>query len=557
VKSHSILFAVSVFSVSFFTTTTYATSLSNSHIPAVVRTFADMGVTQNDRSLSVTIALQLNNEAQLDQLLKDQYTVGSGNFHKFLTPAEFRDRFAPTAAQVAKVLKFLRQNNVQVTSVNSTRYFIQATGSVSALSAAFKTEIHDYTDRFGASYFAPATEPQFPADLTIRAVHGLHNVTKFHPNFVKNTLATPTGGYSAADLRSLYQVPNTVDGTGQTMGLFELDGYNQSDVSAYLTKNKLPNILLQNILIDGSDGSAGEGVDEVNLDIELMAAFAPKAKILVYEAPNSLQGVLDLYTKIATDNLATEISSSWGAPEKSNDASFLQSEGTAFKQMAAQGQSIYAASGDSGADGDGSTLSVQDPASQPYVVGVGGTKLNSQGSAYQSESSWNEMTGIDPNDQKGAGGGGISAVWPITSWQTPVLQKGSQSSTTMRNVPDVSLDGDPVTGYAIYSQGSWQQFGGTSCAAPLWAAYTALVNQQRVANGLSVLGFPNPALYKLAENAETYAADFHDIADGSTNTFYTAGVGYDDSTGLGTMVGQNLFNDLTAASLDASLSELR
>jgi kumamolisin len=169
------------------------------------------------------------------------------------------------------------------------------------------------------------------------------------------------------------------------------------------------------------------------------------------------------------------------------------------------------------------------------MVGAGGTTLTTNSSgAYVSEMTWTD------------GGGGISTVWSIPSWQKNVISSSSTflGSTTMRNVPDVSLDADPNTGYAIYLSGSWTEFGGTSCAAPLWAAFTALVNQQREAEGLSDLGFPNPALYALGVTSD-YSSDFHDIADGSTNGYYPAVSGYDDATGLGTINGQNLFNDLT------------
>ncbi len=256
------------------------------------------------------------------------------------------------------------------------------------------------------------------------------------------------------------------------------------------------------------------GSAEVTLDIELQIALAPGAsKIIVYEGPNSDSGVIDTYNRIATDNLAKQISTSWGLDEGDTSTAVFSSENAAFQQMALQGQSIYAASGDSGAYDNGTALSVDDPASQPYVVGVGGTTLFvNPDETYNYETTWN----TDNKVSDGAGGGGFSSIWPIPAWQQGIA---SAASATMRNVPDVSLNADPDTGYSVYHMAKangWTVYGGTSCAAPLWAAFTARVNQQRAANGIPPLGFANPSIYQIATGAR-YGDDFHDIADGSTN----------------------------------------
>ncbi len=200
--------------------------------------------------------------------------------------------------------------------------------------------------------------------------------------------------------------------------------------------------------------------------------------------------------------------------------------------MAAQGQTIFAASGDSGAydnRSNTSLLSVDDPAAQPYMTAAGGTSLTTAGAggAWKSETTWS------------GGGGGISVQWPLPTWQQGVATAANKASTAMRNVPDVSLDADPYTGYSIFLNGGWYLYGGTSCAAPLWAAFTALVNQQRQANGNAPLGFANPIIYSLAN-----ASNFHDIADGSTNQYYPAVTGYDDATGWGSFNGAFLLTAL-------------
>ncbi len=323
--------------------------------------------------------------------------------------------------------------------------------------------------------------------------------------------------------------------------MFELDGFTQSDITAYENAFGLPHVPLQVILIDGFSGTPGDGAAEVTLDIELMIAMAPGvSSILVYEGPNSGQGLIDTYNRIATDNRAKSVSTSWGLPEDESTSSLLTAENQIFKQMATQGQILYAASGDSGAYDDGSALSVDDPASQPMVVGVGGTSLTTtSGGAYVSETTWSTGTGPGHN----GGGGGISSVWSIPSWQVGAAGAGSLASTTMRNVPDVSFDADPNTGYAIYFEGQWLVFGGTSCAAPLWAAFTALVNQSLVAANKSALGFPNPTYYQLGESS-FYSSTFHDINDHSTNGYYPAVTGYDLATGWGSFRGDALLSYL-------------
>jgi len=298
------------------------------------------------------------------------------------------------------------------------------------------------------------------------------------------------------------------------------------------------------VLVDGYSGASGSGAAEVTLDIELQAALATGAsKILVYEGPNTTAGVIDTYNKIATDNIAKEISTSWGEAEQYETSTTRTAEQTAFKQMAAQGQTIYAAAGDSGAyDYRRTKPAVDDPASQPYMCGVGGTSLttNGAGGSYKSETTWN-----GGSISAGAGGGGISSVWPIPSYQSGVVSAASKGSTTYRNVPDVSLDADPNTGYAVYYNGGWTIYGGTSCAAPLWAAFTALVNQQRASAGKAPLGQANPAIYATAKSS-AYSLDFHDIADGSTNLYYPAVKGYDDATGWGSFQGSALLGALAA-----------
>ena len=530
------------------------------HVPAATKNMADQGKVDDGQQMPITVALSLNNQDQLDSELTQMYKAGSSSFHQFMTPDEFRAKYAPTQDQIEQVKSYLISEGIVPTSVDDNQLLVHATGSAKAVSTALHTEIHSYKDPQGKAYFAPAYEIQTKATMPIQSVVGLSNVNqaKSHAIQKKSEASSQTSsqgagtnpsasapkdgtgpdqGLSPANIRSAYNLPANMNGAGQTLAVFELDGYVASDITAYETNFGLPNVPLQNVLVDSADGSASGVSAEVTLDIELEIAVAPgAAKILVYEGPNGDQGIIDTYARMANDNLAKEIGTSWGSSEQGSAPATLQAESAIFQQMAAQGQSIMSAAGDNGSNDDGSGLSVDDPSSQPYVTGVGGTSLtiNPDGS-YGSETTW--------NDGGGAGGGGVSGTWTQPTWQNSVVSAATLGSTTMRNVPDVSLEADTSVGYSIYWQGSWSVWGGTSCAAPLWAGYAALVNQQRQAAGKGDIGFMNPALYAIGAGAR-YGTDFHDIADNSNNGHYPAVKGYDDATGWGSFNGQNLFQDL-------------
>ena len=534
------------------------------HIPPAVAQAQAVSALDPSRTLSLALTLPLRHQAELADLLRGLADPGDARYGQFLTPQQFADRFSPTQADYDRVAAYARSVGLTVVATHPNRTVLDVAAPAGQAERAFGLHLLVYQSRDDGRYFyAPDAEPRIPAVLAaaVSGVVGLDNAAQWRPHLRVRpapaispfldpytepfqTGSGPGGALSPSDIKKAYNLAGTtLTGSGQTLALFELDGYKASDITAYEGNFSLPNVPLQNILVDGYSGAAGSGAGEVTLDIELQAALAPGAsKIIVYEGPNSNTGVVDTYNKIATDNLAKSVSTSWGEPENSASASVRNSESSAFQQMASQGQSIFAASGDSGADDNKSSLSVDDPASQPYMTGVGGTSLTTAGAggAYSSEKTWN-----GGSVSAGAGGGGISTVWTIPSYQSGIAgSSASKGSTTYRNVPDVSLDADPNTGYAIYFNGGWNIYGGTSCAAPLWSAFTALVNQQRAANGQGTLGFANPMLYTIGKGTN-YTADFHDIADGSTNLYYPAVAGYDDATGLGTFNGANLLADLS------------
>ena len=534
------------------------------HIPAEAAQAQPVAAVENAQPVALALALPLHHQAELQDLLRGLSDPSDPRYGQFLTPEEFAARYSPTPAEYARVIAYAQAMGLSVTGTYANRTLLDVAAPAGQVGKAFGLHLLVYRSSVdGRIFFAPDAEPQVPTALAglVSGVLGLSNASVRQPHLRPKpfpvispaldssaapleTGSGPGGGLTPSDIKTAYNLSSvTQNGSGQTLGLFELDGYSASDVASYETHFGLPNVPLQNVLVDSATGvpSNTSGPTEVTLDIELMTALAPGASgILVYEGPNTDLGVIHTYNKIASDNLAKEVSTSWGEPE-SEASSTRSSENTAFQQMAAQGQSIYAAAGDSGAYDDRSTLSVDDPASQPYMVGVGGTALTTSGAggAYKSETTW--------NNSLGGGGGGISTAWTIPSYQSGVAgSAASKGSATQRNVPDVSLDADPNTGYSIFYGGQWTIYGGTSCAAPLWAAFTSLVNQKRTAAGSSLLGFADPPIYSLAATS-AYANDFHDIADGSNNEYYPAVTGYDDATGLGTFNGASLLAALSGA----------
>jgi subtilase family serine protease len=285
------------------------------------------------------------------------------------------------------------------------------------------------------------------------------------------------------------------------------------------------------VLLDGaSAGSDGDDGEQV-LDIVQAASMAPgMSQIRVYIAPGTSQigvGDVDIFNEMATENIAKQLSCSWGW----NPADTAQLD-PIFQEFAAQGQNLFVASGDAGAYTGSNSTDNSYPAESVYVVAVGGTDLttNGVGGPWQSETAW-----LD------SGGGPADDGFAIPSWQVGVANSSNRASTTIRNVPDVAAEAN--TDNYLCDQGSCtEDFGGTSFAAPRWAGFLALVNQQEVSKGNPTLGFINPSLYSIGKGASYHDA-FHDITSGSNNT-YSAVPGYDLVTGWGSPNGTGLINAL-------------
>jgi subtilase family serine protease len=346
------------------------------------------------------------------------------------------------------------------------------------------------------------------------------------------------------------------EGAGTRVALFELDPWSATDVAQFQACYGT-HVPVRAVNIDGGAGP-GPGSGEAALDIDTIIGLAPHASITVYDAPDhGLKSDVDEFTRIIDANSAQVLSISYGLCEALVSRSIARAEYTLFEQAAAQGMSVLASSGDQGSEGCyGKTkthptqLSPEDPASQPFVTGVGGTSLTAI-SPGPVERVWND--GVKSGS--GAGGGGISALWAMPAWQYGPGTHNSLSSRQpcgasrgyCREVPDVSASADPRHGYVIRWKGKWLVVGGTSAATPLWAALIADIDS---ANGGARAGFLNPVLYAAARSG---SGDFHDITagnndyTGSHHGTYPATAHYDMASGLGTPIATGLAATLARA----------
>ena len=530
------------------------------HVPAAARQLLPKAELPATNRLNLAIGLPLRDAAGLEVFLAQLYDPASPNFRQYLTPDQFTARFGPTEAEYAAVLAFAQQNNLTVTAHYPNRLLVDVSGSVADIQRAFRIVLRTYAHPTEArDFYAPDTEPAVEAALTITDISGLNNYALPHPRnlrldvrpngvAVPRSGSSPGGGYWGNDFRAAYLPDVALTGTGQQVGLVEFDGFYAVDIARYEAAAGLPSVPLFTVLLDGYSGvpttGANSGNSEVALDIEMAMAMAPGlAAIVSFEAgPYGLQN--DVLNRMVASNQIKQFSCSWGwsgGPSATTDS--------IFQQMAAQGQSFFSASGDSDAftagmnsvNGVDNSSLYNAPSSCPYITVVGGTTLTTTGpgGAWLSETAWN--WGSHSGSYVGTSGG-ISSNYPIPTWQTGISMAANAGSVIFRNTPDVALTADNV--YVAYGKGSWASFGGTSCAAPLWAAVAALMNQQATMNGRPAVGFMNPAIYALCQSS-TYAAAMHDITTGnntsssSPNNFYAV-AGYDLCTGWGTPGGQAL-----------------
>ncbi|MEU6480404.1 protease pro-enzyme activation domain-containing protein [Streptomyces sp. NPDC047017] len=489
--------------------------------------------------LSLSVALRPRDQVALDALVKAVGDPHSPSYRHFLTARQYNQRFAPSAAQLGQVESWLKSRGLTVTGSTANRQSVTVTGTAEEAAKAFGTSLSHYQGANGQHFFAPDTDPVVPAALAgvVRAVTGLSDQAAAHRMSTPPVAAPagpggPGGGYTPAQLVKAYGLSGLsggFDGSGKTVGLVEFDGFNQSDVNGWASHFGLGGIPYKVVPVDGGISSVGDPL-EANMDIDAVAAFAPKASQLVYEAPNTDAAWTDMMARIASDNAIDVLTTSWGNGESCASSSLISSSHDSFNQLALQGVTLLSASGDRGAYGcayaGDSTQQMVYPASDPLFTGVGGTKLTTSDAAgtYSGESVWNNSNDNSKNDRSA---GGPSNIYPKPDWQ-PGTGKA-------RMVPDVALVADfQAGGLSVLNKGQWVSAGGTSLAAPLWAGYVALLDQK----GGKRLGQLDATLYGLAAGSDgsTY---FHDVTTGDNGT-YKAGPGYDMCTGLGTFQGDAL-----------------
>ncbi len=600
--------------------------------PALPRGARVLGAVPASRELSLTVALAPQNPGALANLASEVSTPGSPIFRRYLSVSEFAQRFGAGSAAISTVRSALISQGLSVGSPTANGLTLPVTGTAAQVERALATPLSQVALAGGRTAYANDEAPAIPADASryVQGVIGLSDLTLDEPqqvtaargnyagraarsrthnnvlsSFSLNALTSQAVsgapapctevvdaqffdaendgdyGINDAEIALAYQLNKLYEsgefGAGQTVALFEEEPFNEADIAAYQRcYGTSASVSAVNVGAGPGSYQPGEG-GEAELDIEQVIGLAPKANVIVYQGPPPSSAVAVISAIVSAD-AAKVISSSWGECEERTEAAAIPAENTLLQEAAAQGQSFYISSGDSGAEQCSQVaekgkeperqLSVLNPAGQPFATGVGGTTLIYPGNYEnkRAESVWNDGSKEFHGAPYGGSGGGISVEFGMPGYQSGaaaslgVVKSGLSSgapchlaSGDCREVPDVSADADLKTGYMTYTNGQWGVTGGTSAAAPLWAALTALANSSPSCRGVPV-GFANPSLYALA--GSSYSSDFHDVTKASfvseqaSNDIYWGSqyetkkfpveTGYDMATGLGTPDGENL-----------------
>ncbi len=565
--------------------------------------------------MSVTVVLHRHNEAQMVATLNRIYNPHDSMFHRYLSVEERRAKFSPRVQDFQAVAGYFQSQGLKVIDHQEDRTTLTLAGSVKQIEDALNVRLSEFQEPAeNRRWHYVDRAPELPASIAplILSVHNLntsplqrpHHKTSL-PNLsaILSSLAATDifpfyDGIPAGEIRKMYGMglcltfsdKTVLGGQGEKLALVEFGGYNADCVAPYISHSKNNNLVvtslvavdlhtipIKNVLVNGFDGSLNDIESEAELDIDMVQAMADRLdQLKVYEAPRA-DGYDNILGQIRDDNDCRQVSISYGSKEGSGESiNYL------LLEMAMQGQSVFVSSGDDGAyvpkKQDNGTytnydLTVEFPANLPYAVAVGGTQISYNADflsadylLWSNETTWSNRTNNASDKGNSAGGGGISKYFAPPQWQYDYLATHSSSFGTdpngrtdllhWRMVPDVSLNASPTSGYWTYSANSTHDLssrmvGGTSAAAPLWAAFNSLVNQARQKNSYNEpIGLTTPALYQIASDPTMYAADFHDINDSSTNGYYKAVIGLDAATGLGSFIGKNLITDLESVGSD-------
>ena len=595
--------------------------LSGSRTPRA-RAAQDTGAVSSDTTVpGITLVFKRSaaQEATLKELLAAQQNTSSPLYHQWLTPDTFATRFGMADEDIAATESWLQSHGFHIDSVSRSRDRLTFSGNAAQVRAAFGTELHHYRTE-GELHFAPASDLTLPTELASITAAVLHlsdfrpkpNVkvqTRPHPDYT--TLSTQAHYLTPGDIDTLYNLnpilENYANGTGQGLAVV---GQSYVDTSYFGSTGKfLGNIFVVNtpstIIVPNSGAEAISPGDEgeSETDLEYSTGIAAKANIfLVYVGANQNYNVFDAFAYAITENIAPVVSISYGLCEPALSQSELDQDNALYEEASAQGQTLVASAGDSGStacayysSADGITaaqeqaLSVEFPASSPYVTAVGGTQMAAGTFGAGDSSYWASASNVDNINSLlsyvpevvwnegsaaygiAAGGGGASAYFPRPVWQSAVpgiptgayrllpdiaLQSSIASPGFLVCSDDPALIGSQTSSCAngmLDSNNQYTTAGGTSFAAPIFAGFLAILNQVQQEAGQ---GNINPVLYGLAANPTTYAAAFHDIISGTNaclpsaatcsvagESSYAATPGYDQATGLGSLD----FNALTTA----------
>jgi pseudomonalisin/xanthomonalisin len=471
----------------------------------------------------IAVSLKLRNREQLNRFIDRIHTRGDTLFGKRLTKEQFAALHAPSADQVQAVSDFLAAAGFTNISVAPNHLLISADGSAASVRSAFATELMQYQID-GRRAFANTKPARVPRRLgsIVHAVLGLQNVEHARPMLVTQQpdgiTSLAVQGHDPLEFQTIYNVGNIPPASQTTIAIVAQGDLTQTlaDLSAYERKNSLPQVPTSLVQVSSGTYNDTAGMLEWNLDSQSATAMAGVVQELIFYAVPTLSDahLAEAYNRAVSDNLAKVINVSLGECESiAFTSGAIASDDQIFAQAVAQGQTFVTSSGDGGArtgcfSHNGMFVQVSYPASSPYVVAVGGTRLNTTTSGgYSSETAWTKS------------GGGVSRYEAIPTWQKTVLLSGK------RGVPDVAFDADPSSGAIVLVSNSSMQVGGTSLSAPL---FTGLLARAQSANN-NTLGFAAPTIYSIAKSSPSA---FHDVKSGS-NGWYRANKGWDMVTGFG------------------------
>jgi kumamolisin len=511
-------------------------ALPGSERPPVAHVEA-AGAVHPDERFEITVYLRGRVQSKLEAHV-DELAVRASEADQALSREAFAERYGADPRHVARVEAFARTNALVVVDVSVARRSVMLSGSAAQFSAAFGVKLEAFGHPGGGSFRGRQGPIYIPAHLAdiVQGVFGLDDRPVARPHIRRLTPSAVRVSFSPVEIGRLYGFPTGVDGRGQSVAIIELGGgYQLDDLSTYFAQLGIdPRPTVVSVSVDhGLNRPTGlRGADgEVMLDVEVAGAVAPGATFVVYFAPNTDQGFIDAISTAVHDTAyrPSILSISWGAPEVLWTQASIQAMDQAFLAAAAMGVTVFCAAGDNGANdfpaGSGHQPGnhVDYPASNPNVIGCGGTYISVADNAITDEVVWNDARG-------GATGGGFSRLFSRPRWQTPYEDQ------TGRGVPDVCGNASPRSGYRVRVDGQDTVIGGTSAVAPLWSGLTALLNQQLG----RPIGFANPVLYALAPSTGA----FHDITSGD-NGEYSAAPGWDPCTGLGRPDGGRLLQALS------------